>query len=73
MTGLKAEIDKVVTLYGASYEIISTPRSAAKYTVAHSTTLYALDAPGRTRVLFSYDAGVDEIVAGLRNILASSS
>lgn len=43
-----------------------------KYTVAHSTTVYALDALGRTRVLFSYDAKVDEIVEGLRNILTSS-
>ena len=71
LTGTKGAIDKVVALYGASYEIIPTPDSAAKYTVAHSTTLYALDPLGRTRVLFSYDASVDEIVAGLRTILAS--
>lgn len=70
LTGTKAEIDKVVALYAASYEMIPTPESAAKYTVAHSTTLYALDPAGRTRLLFSYDATVDEIVAGLRTILA---
>jgi cytochrome oxidase Cu insertion factor (SCO1/SenC/PrrC family) len=58
-------------VYG-DYEIIPTPESAMKYTVAHSTTVYALDALGRTRVLFSYDAKVDEIVEGLRNILTSS-
>ncbi len=73
LTGTKPEIDKVVGLYGASYEIIPTPRSAAKYTVAHSTTLYALDPAGRTRILFSYDASVDEIVKGLRAILASKA
>jgi protein SCO1/2 len=73
LTGTKPEIDKVVALYGASYEIIPTPQSAAKYTVAHSTTLYALDPAGRTRVLFPYDATVDEIVKGLRSILASST
>jgi protein SCO1/2 len=71
LTGTKPEIDKVVGLYGASYEIIPTPESAAKYTVAHSTTLYALDANGRTRILFSYDASVDDIAKGLRAILAS--
>jgi protein SCO1/2 len=71
LTGTKAEIDKVVGLYGATYEIIPTPQSEAKYTVAHSTTLYALDAAGRTRLLFDYDATVDEIVSGLRSILAS--
>ena len=71
LTGTKAEIDKVVAEYGASYEIIPTPDSAAKYTVAHSTTLYALDAEGRTRILFPYEATVDQIVAGMRDILAS--
>ena len=30
-------------MYGATYEIIPTPDSAAKYGVAHSPTLYALD------------------------------
>jgi protein SCO1/2 len=73
LTGTKAEIDKVVAQYGASYEIVPTPESEAKYTVAHSTTLYALDQSGRTRILFSYDATVDEITAGLQRILASDS
>jgi protein SCO1/2 len=71
LTGTKAEIDKVVALYGATYEIIPIPQSEAKYTVGHSTTLYALDASGRTRLLFDYDATVDQIVSGLKTILAS--
>jgi protein SCO1/2 len=71
LTGTKAEIDKVVALYGAEYEIIPTPDSAAKYTVAHSTTLYALDAQGRARLEFPYDATVDQIVSGLRAVLAA--
>jgi protein SCO1/2 len=71
LTGTKPEIDKVVALFGASYEIIPTPQSVMKYTVAHSTTLYALDPNGRTRILFPYDATIDDIVRGLRSILAS--
>jgi protein SCO1/2 len=71
LTGTKAEIDKVVALYGAEYEIIPTPDSAAKYSVAHTTTLYALDAAGRTRLEFPYDASVDQIVKGLQAILAA--
>ena len=71
LTGTKAEIDKVVALYGAEYEIIPTPQSAAKYTVAHTATLYALDTTGRTRLEFPYDAKIEEIVAGLKAILAS--
>ncbi|MBV9397947.1 MAG: SCO family protein [Bryobacterales bacterium] len=70
LTGSKPEIDKVVALYGATYEIIPTPDSAAKYTVAHSTTIYALDRDGRTRMEFPYEATVDQIVAGLRKVLA---
>lgn len=73
LTGTKPEIDKVVGLYGASYEIIPTPQSVEKYTVAHSTTLYALDPAGRTRIEFPYEATVDEIVKGLKEILASST
>ena len=71
LTGTKPEIDKVVSLYGAKYEIVPAPDSAAKYTVSHTTTLYALDAQGRTRILFDYDARPDEIVKGIRDILAA--
>lgn len=70
LTGPKPEIDKVVALFGAAYEITPTPESAAKYTVAHTTWLYALDTKGRTRVRFPYEATVDEIVRGIRSILA---
>jgi protein SCO1/2 len=72
LTGTKPEIDKVVALFGASYEIIPTPNSVMKYTVAHSTTLYALDPAGRTRILFPYEATVGDIVKGVKSILASS-
>jgi protein SCO1/2 len=69
LTGSKAQIDKVVGLYGAAYDIVPTPESAAKYTVSHTTTLYALDPQGRTRLRFRYEATVDEIVQGIKSIL----
>lgn len=72
LTGQKAEIDKVVQQYGAAYEIVPTPESAAKYTVSHTTTLYALDPSGRIRMKFRYEASVDEVVDGIRAILAVS-
>jgi len=72
LTGTKVEIDRVVALYGAAYEIIPTPDSAAKYTVAHSASLYALDGAGRMRIEFPYDATVDQIVEGIRAILGSA-
>ncbi|MEQ1907617.1 MAG: SCO family protein [Vicinamibacterales bacterium] len=70
LTGTKADIDKVVNQYGASYEVVPTPDSAAKYTVAHTTWVYALDTKGRVRIRFDYDASVDEIVHGIRALLA---
>ncbi len=73
LTGTKGAVDKVVAMYGAEYEIVPTPKSAAKYSVAHTTTLYALDSAGRTRLEFPYDATVDQIVNGLRAILAANS
>ncbi len=71
LTGTKAEIDTVVQQYGAAYEIVPAPDSAAKYTVSHTTTLYALDRQGRIRTKFRYEATVDEIAEGIRAILAA--
>jgi len=73
LTGAKADIDKVVKEYGASYEIVPLPGSAAKYSVAHSTTLYALDTAGRVRITFPYEATVAQIVSGLQRILDAKS
>ena len=73
LTGTKAEIDPVVKLYGASYQIIPTPNSAAKYTVTHSTRLYALDPSGKVRLVFKYEATPDEIVQGIKAILAETT
>ncbi|MCC6929091.1 MAG: SCO family protein [Gemmatimonadaceae bacterium] len=73
LTGSRGEIDPVVRLYGASYQIIPTPNSAAKYTVTHSTNLYALDRDGRVRLILKYEATADEIVQGIREILADAS
>jgi protein SCO1/2 len=70
LTGTKEEIDKVVGLYGAAYEIVPMPKSAAEYSVSHTTSLYALDAAGRARIEFRYEASADEIADGLRAILA---
>ena len=72
LTGTKADIDTVVQQYGAAYEIVPTPDSAAKYSVSHTTTLYALDGQGRLRTKFRYEATVDEIVDGIHAILAAS-
>jgi protein SCO1/2 len=73
LTGTKTEIDKVVAQYGAAYEIVPTPGSAAPYAVGHTTWLYALDRNGRVRIRFDYEATVDEIVQGIKAILSDAA
>lgn len=73
LTGKKDDIDKVVKQYAAAYEIVPTPESAAKYTISHTTSVYALDTQGRVRKTFAYEATVDEVVTGIREILAQKS
>ncbi len=73
LTGKKEDIDKVVKQYAAAYEIVPTPESAAKYTISHTTSVYALDTQGRVRKTFAYEATVDEVVTGIREILAQKS
>ncbi len=70
LTGTKAEIDAVVSRFGASYEIVPTPESASPYTVSHSTWVYAIDTAGRTRIRFPYEASVEDVVDGLQALLA---
>jgi len=71
LTGSREDIDRVVAQYGARYEIVPTPESAARYTVSHSTTLYVLDQQGRMRMQFPYEATVAEIADAVRALLAS--
>jgi len=73
LTGSKDQIDAVVKQYAAAYEIVPTPESAAKYTISHTTSVYALDAHGRVRTTFAYEASVDELVKGIQAILADAS
>lgn len=68
LTGTPDAVAAVANQYGAGYEI-EPSSSAAGYLVAHSTTLYALDAEGRTRYLLRYEATVEEIVEAVRSIL----
>ena len=73
LTGTKEQIDRVVKQYAASYEIVPTPESAGQYTISHTTIVYGLDTQGRVRKTFSYSASVDDIVGGIRAILADPS
>jgi len=73
LTGTKGQIDRVVQQYGASYKIVPTPQSAAKYTISHTTAVFALDPQGHVNRTFAYEASVDDVVRGIREILSNAS
>jgi protein SCO1 len=52
LTGTKAQIDKVVDAYKASYEKVTTNDSALGYMFDHTDYLYMIDTHGRTSHLF---------------------
>lgn len=70
LTGSRAALDSVVKQFGASYAIVPTPESAAKYTVSHTTSVYVLDRQGRTRYELPYEASVDDILKSVSTLLA---
>ncbi len=70
LTGTREDIDRVVAMYGAKYEIVPTPQSAAGYTVSHSTTLYMLDQRGKVVETFPYEATADEITDAVKSLLS---
>lgn len=54
----------------------SCPRrnqAAGNAPISHTTSVYALDTAGRVRKTFAYEATVDEVVTGIREILAQKS
>lgn len=72
LTGTVSQIDKVTALYGAEYEITpmaGMPASHHMYNVAHSTDVYLVDPQGRTRDIFEYDASVEALTKGVREVL----
>ncbi len=69
LTGSRAALDSVVKMFCASYAIVPTPESAAKYTVSHTTSVYVLDRQGRVRYELPYEASVDEIMAAVKTLL----
>lgn len=76
LTGTVPEISKVAAMYGARYEITPMPGTDAAhstYSVAHTTSIYALDAAGRTRLIFPYEASVADMSKGIRGLLQETT
>ena len=67
LTGSKAQIDKVVKQFGATYQIRDTG-SAAGPLVDHTVRLYLLDRDGDVVRLFDPSTKVGEIAKAMRSI-----
>lgn len=68
LTGTKEEIDRVVGLYGARYEIEKSD-SATGYHINHSTDLYLIDQKGQVAARFKYEGGTKEIADAVRRLI----
>lgn len=68
LTGKKEEIDRVVSQYGASYEIEKSD-SAMGYHINHSTYLYLIDQAGEVRSRFKHTDRPDQIASGVKQLI----
>jgi len=69
LTGSKDAIDRVVRQYRAAYSVLPLPESAALYSITHTTTVYVLDGKGQIRLQLPYEATVDDVEKGIRQVL----
>lgn len=69
LTGSKPEIDAVVHLYGTSYVIEDTKKSAMGYSVQHSSSFFLVDDDGDFVGTVSTDVATDVLAKELRKIL----
>ena len=70
LTGTVEDVSKVARQFGAHFERTSD-KTAAGYLMAHTVSVFGLDADGRTRVLIDYEASVDTVVKEIRALLAA--
>ena len=55
--------------FGVQYEKSTTP-TAGGYTMAHTVSIFGLNASGRPAKIIRYEASVDEVLADVRALLA---
>ena len=68
-TAEKEEIDRITTLYGASYNIVESD-SAMGYMVDHSSYTYLIDKQGKLRHTLAHGTSSDKILEAVRGLLS---
>ncbi len=69
LTGSKADIDAVVSAYGAFYRRVELPNSAMQYGIDHSTRIYLIDRDGQLVRLLHHNTPVAELAAAILTLL----
>lgn len=69
VSGSPHQIADVARRYGIYYEKSDSTLSDAGYLVDHTAAVTVLDRQGRTRLIWSFGIGADEIAADLRHLI----
>lgn len=69
LTGPEPAIRDVASKFGVHYEKSTTP-TAGGYSMAHTVSIFGLNAAGRPAKIIRYEATVDEVLADVRALLA---
>ena len=66
LTGAKADIDKVVEQYGASYKKVAS-NSAMGYIIDHTASSYMVTSQGQLIGFIEHDTPIDKIIEAIQN------
>ncbi|MFT6916947.1 MAG: protein SCO1/2 [Motiliproteus sp.] len=73
ITGSKAEVDRVVSAYGAFYRRVEMSGSALAYSVDHSARIYLIDRRGQLVNILNHNTPAAELARALQQLLQESS
>ncbi len=69
ITGSKADIDKVVSDYGAFYQMVPLPESELKYSVDHSSRIYLINKQGKLAQLMYHNSSPQELAVEIKKLV----
>lgn len=69
LSGTPDEITRASTAFGAVYEKVPAPDSAAGYLMQHTASVFVIDRQGRLRTMWPFGMARDDIVSDIRSLL----
>ena len=71
LTGKADDISRVAKIFGVHYEKSTVP-TAGGYTMAHTASVFSVDAKGRGHAIIQYDSTVDDVLKEVRAALGAA-